>query len=234
MNDMLAYIKLDPIYRKWHHDKLTFSLFYAFSENYILPFSHDEVVHGKHTMLDKSRATCGRNSRGSGALYGYTWRIRAKSCCSWAANSLISSSGSFYDQLEWYLLVYERTAILQHFIRELNHLYPPIPPCGRWTVAGTVSNGCVPTTATASTWPSFGRRRGRRPRRGRQLYAHDHRRTTESVCPGRHPDPGLHHRRRNRRRHQQYIATCDHDAKPWKTYPSAVTLVPPLARSIPL
>ncbi len=123
MNDMLSYINLDPIYRKWHHNKLTFSLHYAFSENYVLPFSHDEVVHGKHSMLDKQPGDLWRKFAGLRALYGYTMAHPGK--------KLLFMGGEFGhyiewkddDQLDWFLLVYERHPEMQRWVQDLNHFY---------------------------------------------------------------------------------------------------------------
>ena len=131
MNDMLSYIELDPVYRRYHHDKLTFSLCYAFSENYILPFSHDEVVHGKHSMLDKQPGDIWRKFAGLRALYGYTMAHPGK--------KLLFMGGEFAqfiewkddDQLDWFLLLYDKHPQMQACVREMNRLYRALPALHR-------------------------------------------------------------------------------------------------------
>jgi 1,4-alpha-glucan branching enzyme len=123
MNDTLAYSELDPIYRKYHHDKLTFSLTYSFNEKYVLPISHDEVVHGKKSFLDRMSGDYWQKFAGARAFMGYMMTLPGKKL-----NFMGSEIGQFREwdyegEIEWFLLEYESHARFQRYVAELNHLY---------------------------------------------------------------------------------------------------------------
>ena len=94
MHDMLEYMSKDLVHRRYHHNNLTFSLLYAFTENFVLPFSHDEVVAGKAPCSARCRATTGRNSRTFGLCRATCTPIPARSCSLWAARSVNGAVGS--------------------------------------------------------------------------------------------------------------------------------------------
>lgn len=127
MNDILSYLKKDPIHRKYHHDKLTFSMFYAFSENYVLPFSHDEVVHGKHSMLDKNPGDLWQKFAGLRAVYAYTMAHPGKKLLFMGGEFAQFIEWKYDDQLDWFLLVYDRHPQVQACVKALNHLYKSTP-----------------------------------------------------------------------------------------------------------
>ncbi|BCQ61895.1 hypothetical protein PBOI14_36450 [Pseudomonas sp. Boi14] len=94
MHDSLHYIQQDPVYRAHHHNELSFGLVYAWSERFILPISHDEVVHGKHSLIDKMPGDRWQKFANLRAYLSFMWPIRARSCCSWAASSANGASGT--------------------------------------------------------------------------------------------------------------------------------------------
>ena len=123
MNDTLKYMSMDPIFRKYHHNQLTFSMTYAFSENYILPLSHDEVVHGKHSLINKMPGDYFWKFAGLRVLRGYQMVHPGKKL-SFMGNEF----GQFIEWdytkgLDWMLLDFEMHQKMLDFTRDLNKFY---------------------------------------------------------------------------------------------------------------
>ena len=123
MHDTLEYMMLDPYFRQWNHDKLTFSMIYAFSENFVLAYSHDEVVHGKRSMISKMYGDYDNRFASLRVLYGYQFSHPGKKL-----TFMGNEFGQFIEwnpnqPLDWFLLEYPRHRQLQDYLRELNLLY---------------------------------------------------------------------------------------------------------------
>jgi len=127
MNDMLEYMEMDPIHRKWHHDKITFSLMYAMSENFVLPFSHDEVVHGKKSMIGKMPGFHIDQFSSVRTLYGYMFGHPGKKLLFQGSEIGQFLEWRFYEQSEWHILDLPNHKELQTYMKDLNYLYKSEP-----------------------------------------------------------------------------------------------------------
>lgn len=123
MNDTLSYIQKAPIHRKYHHDKLTFSLLYAFSENFILPFSHDEVVHGKGSILNKMPGDDWQKFANVRLLYTYQMTHPGKKLLFMGCEFAQGDEWNHSKGLDWHLLEYDYQKGVQLSIADLNRIY---------------------------------------------------------------------------------------------------------------
>ena len=127
MHDTLNYFSLDPLYRRYHHHNVTFGLIYAFTENFMLPLSHDEVVHGKKSLLDKMPGDDWQRFANLRALYGHMWGHPGKKMLFMGCEIGQWWEWNHEDSLQWHLLDYDPHRGLQRYVTDLNRLYVSQP-----------------------------------------------------------------------------------------------------------
>lgn len=132
MNDTLSYMKLDPVYRRYHHDKMTFGMIYQYSENFVLPLSHDEVVHGKCSLLGKMPGDTWQKFANLRAYYGYMWGYPGKKLLFMGNEFAQGREWNYEESLDWFLLD-ENHGGLWHkgvlqLVKDLNGIYQKNAP----------------------------------------------------------------------------------------------------------
>jgi 1,4-alpha-glucan branching enzyme len=127
MHDILTYVAKDPVFRRWEHQHLTFSMLYAFNENFVLPFSHDEVVHGKGSMIQKVPGDDWQKAATLRVLYAFMGVHPGKKLMFMGSEFGQWREWNHDDSLDWSLLQQPRHAGLQRFVQDLNGLYQREP-----------------------------------------------------------------------------------------------------------
>jgi 1,4-alpha-glucan branching enzyme len=123
MNDTLEYISNDPVHRRYHHHELTFGLIYAFTENFVLPLSHDEVVHGKGSILDRMPGDVWQKFANLRAYYGFMWGYPGKKLLFMGQEFGQWNEWNFRGELDWLLLEFPAHAGVRLVVGDLNRLY---------------------------------------------------------------------------------------------------------------
>jgi 1,4-alpha-glucan branching enzyme len=136
MHDTLEYMKQDPVHRRWHHDKMSFGLVYAFSENFMLPLSHDEVVHGKSSLLGRMPGDEWQRFANLRAYYGFMWGHPGKKLLFMGQEFAQSTEWNHDAELPWWLLQYDPHLGVQRLVRDLNRLYRDTPALHRLDCSG--------------------------------------------------------------------------------------------------
>ena len=158
-NDMFAYVKEDPLFRKYQHNKLTFSMMYSMAERYVLPVSHDEVVHGKLSLLDKMFGDYEMKFAGFRTFMCHMMAHSGKKLLFMGTEYAPFREWDYENQLEWFMLDYETHKKTQRFTADLNHLYLSAPALWeddftwdgfQWISADDVSNNVIAYERMAS------------------------------------------------------------------------------------
>ncbi len=131
MNDTLSYIEQDPVHRKYHHHELTFRMLYAFTENFVLPLSHDEVVYGKGSLLSKMPGDDWQKFANLRALLGYMYTQPGKKLLFMGGDIGQWREWTHEDSVDWHLLDFAPHRGLQRWVRDLNTLYRGEPALHR-------------------------------------------------------------------------------------------------------
>ena len=201
MHDMLSFIEQDPIHRKFHFGQLTFALLYAFHENFVLPFSHDEVVHMKRSMLDKMPGDLWKKFANLRLLYSYMYAHPGKKLLFMGGEIAQWEEWNHDASLQWHLLQWDKHQGIQRFVRELNRVYRETPAALR---AGLPARGVrvdrFPRRGQLDRLPAAPREGPERLRRLRLQLHPGAERGIPRRRPVRRPLPGGDEQRRRRLR----------------------------------